>query len=132
MNIVVDTSVIIAVVTNEKHKNRLVELSKGVELIAPASIPWEIGNAFSAMFKRKRMNLRQAKAALRANEQIPIQFVDIALGEALELSARYNIYAYDAYLIQCALKRKSPLLTLDQDLCRAAQSAGAAVIEVER
>jgi len=131
MNIVVDTSVLIAVVTNEKHKRQIVEVTKGAELFAPASIPWEIGNAFSAMFRRKRINLRQAKAALRAYEQIPIQFVDIALGEALELSAKHNIYAYDAYVIQCALKRKGPLLTLDQELCRAAQSAGAAVIEVE-
>lgn len=83
------------------------------------------------MFKRKRMNLRQAKAALRAYEGIPIQFVDIGLGEALELSVKLNICAYDAYLIQCALKRKSPLLTLDRYLCGAAQRAGAAVIEVE-
>jgi len=131
MNIVVDASAIIAVVTNEKHKRQMVEVTKGAELIAPASIPWEIGNAFSAMFKRKRMNLRQAKAALRAYDKIPIQLIDIPLGEALDLAANLDIYAYDAYFIQCALKRKSPLLTLDRDLCRAARSAGAAVIEVE-
>lgn len=131
MNIVVDTSAIIAVVTNEKHKRQMVEVTKGAELIAPASIPWEIGNAFSAMFKRKRMNLRQARAALRAYDKIPIQLIDIPLGEALDLAANLNIYAYDAYFIQCALKQKSPLLTLDRNLCRVARSAGAAVIEVE-
>jgi predicted nucleic acid-binding protein len=131
MNIVVDASVIIAVVTNEKHKRQMVEVTKGAELIAPASIPWEIGNAFSAMFKRKRMNLRQAKAALRAYDKIPIQLIDITLEEALDLAAHLHIYAYDAYFIQCALKYKSPLLTLDHNLCRAARSVGAAVIEVE-
>lgn len=131
MNIVVDTSAIIAVVTNEKHKRQMVEATKGAELIAPASIPWEIGNAFSAMFKRKRMNVRQAKAVLRAYDKIPIQLIDIPLGEALDLAAHLDIYAYDAYFIQCALRHKSPLLTLDRDLYRAARRAGAAVIEVE-
>jgi predicted nucleic acid-binding protein len=131
MNIVIDTSAVIAVVTNEKHKRQMVEVTKGAELIAPASIPWEIGNAFSAMFKRKRMNLRQAKAALWAYDKIPIQLIDIALKDALDLAAHLHIYAYDAYFIQCALKYKSPLLTLDHDLYRAARSAGAALIEVE-
>jgi predicted nucleic acid-binding protein len=131
MIIVVDTSVIIAVVTNEKHKKQLVEVSKGAELIAPASVPWEIGNAFSAMLKRKRMTLRQAKAALRAYQSIPIRFVDSDLEGALDLAAKLNIYAYDAYLIQCALKHKSPLLTLDRNLGRSAQLVGAGVIEVE-
>src|SRR5574337_369622 len=125
MNIVVDTSAIIAVLTNEQHKRQMVEVAKGTELIAPASIPWEIGNAFSAMFKRKRMNVRQAKAALRAYEKIPIQLIDIPLGDALDLAAQLGIYAYDAYVIQCALKHKSPLLTLDRDLCRAARRVGA-------
>lgn len=131
MNIVVDTSVLIAVVTNAQHKRRMVELTKGAELIAPASIPWEIGNAFSAMFKRKRMNVRQVKAALQAYDKIPIQLIDITLEEALDLAAHLDIYACDAYFIQCALKHKSPLLTLDRDLCRAARRTGAAVIEVE-
>jgi len=57
MNLVVDTSVIIAVITNEEHKRQLINLSKGADLIAPPSLHWEIGNAFSAMFKRKRISL---------------------------------------------------------------------------
>ncbi|HWQ70239.1 MAG TPA: type II toxin-antitoxin system VapC family toxin [Patescibacteria group bacterium] len=131
MNVVVDTSAIIAVVTNERHKRQMVEVTKGTELIAPASIPWEIGNAFSAMFKRKRMNVRQAKAALRAYDKIPIQLIDIPLGDALDLAVHLDIYAYDAYVIQCALMYRSPLLTLDRNLCRAARRSGAAVIEME-
>ena len=132
MDIVVDTSALVAVILGEPERERIIELTARHTLIGPGSIPWEVGNAFSAILKQDRLTIDDAQKGLAIFEQIPIQFVDIALGEALELSARYNIYAYDAYLIQCALKRKSPLLTLDQDLCRAAQSAGAAVIEVER
>lgn len=131
MNIVLDTSVVVAVVTNEKYKKKLVEVSRGADLIAPASLHWEIGNAFSAMFKRKRMNLKQAKKALRAYQKIPIQFSDVDLEKAVDLAVSHNIYAYDAYVIQCALKHKSPLLTLDRTLLRTAQEAGANVIEVE-
>lgn len=55
MEIVVDTSVIIAVIVDEPEKARLIESTKGASLIAPGSLYWEIGNAFSAMLKRKRI-----------------------------------------------------------------------------
>jgi predicted nucleic acid-binding protein len=57
LNIVVDTSVIIAVISNESQKDRLIELTKGADLVAPPSVHWEIGNAFSAMLKRGRLTL---------------------------------------------------------------------------
>jgi len=43
MDIVVDTSVIVAVIVNEPHRNTLVGLTKGADLVAPASVHWEIG-----------------------------------------------------------------------------------------
>ena len=45
MEIVVDTTVIIAVITNEATKQRLVDMTRGADLVAPASMPWEVGNA---------------------------------------------------------------------------------------
>lgn len=130
MNLVVDTSVIIAVITNERHKKQLIELSKGAELIAPSSLHWEIGNAFSAMFKRGKITLEHAVAALAAYKQIPIQFSDVDLDTALELSYNLNMYAYDAYAIGCALKHRSPLVSLDGSLLEAAQRAGVKIKEV--
>lgn len=38
MKIIVDTSVIIAVITNEKHKNNLIRIMKGSELVASSSL----------------------------------------------------------------------------------------------
>ena len=49
MGIVVDTSVIISVITNEKHKAQLIKITKGEEFLAPKSLHWEIGIAFTAM-----------------------------------------------------------------------------------
>ena len=130
MNLVVDTSVIIAVITNENHKSQLIMLSKGADLLAPSSMPWEIGNAFSALLKRNRITLKQATAALAAYNQIPIRFYDVSLSTALDLAHRLNGYAYDAYVIACALKHSSPIVSLDNGLLDAAQRAGVETIEV--
>ena len=131
MNLIVDTSVIIAVVTNEDHKSQLLAISRGMDLFAPSSIHWEIGNAFSAMFKRNRISLDQATSALAAYSQIPIRFIDVSLSTALDLAHRFNLYAYDAYVIICALKHNGPIVSLDNGLLDAAHKAGVETVEVD-
>jgi predicted nucleic acid-binding protein len=130
MNLVVDTSVIIAVLTSEPERARLVELTSGVNLIAPASVHWEIGNALAAMFKRGRIDPRQIKQVLRAYERIPIRYLDVPLSEALELAVEHGLYAYDAYVLACALSQRCRLISLDKGLVRAADAAGVGVLEV--
>ena len=130
-NIVVDTSVIIAVIANEPTKPTLIRLTKGADLIAPHSVHWEIGNAFSAMFKRGRITVAQALQAVKVYRTIPIRLVDVELEQSLRIADTLGIYAYDAYLIRCALKYKSPLLSLDQRLANSAKRMKARVIEVK-
>lgn len=130
MSLVVDTSVIISVITNDKHKLKLIKITKGEELIAPESLHWEIGNAFSDMFKRKRMEIKPAKKALKYYQDIPLRFVDVDLGNSLEIANKYNIYAYDAYFIECAQYYKLPLLTLDNALIDVAKKVGILTKEV--
>ena len=131
MNLVVDTSVILAVVTNEAHKQKLIDLTRNADLLAPSSVPWEIGNAFSAMFKRRRISLEEARNALLAYQQIPIRFSDVELEDALELSDRLDIYAYDAYMITCAQKHACALISLDTGLLNAANRAGVTTLEIK-
>ena len=126
MDIVIDASVIIAVITNEAIKPQLVNATTGVDLIAPHSIYWEIGNAFSAMLKQKRISQKQALVAVSAYRNIPIRYVDIELEEALAIDA------YDAYLLRCALKYKCALLTLDGGLKHAANMVNVRVVEVKK
>lgn len=130
MKIVVDTSVIIAVITNERHKKDLIRITKGSELVAPSSLHWEIGNAFSAMFKQNRIDLEKALQALYAYNKIPIQFYDVTLDSALEFSNKFNLYAYDAYFLICAKDLNIPLLSLDQVLIARAKESGLNVFEV--
>ena len=132
MYLTIDTSALIAVIGNEESKERIVEITANYSLYAPASVHWEIGNAFSAMFKRHKTNIELAKLALKAYQEIPVKFIDVPLRQALELSCSQKIYAYDAYLIQCAQQTSSPLLTLDKRLKSVAKNIGIQVLEVEQ
>ena len=131
MKIVVDTSVIIAVLTNEKHKEYLLEITNGHELIAPKSVKWEIGNAFSAMLKRKRITLEESILCIDFYNAIPINYKNIDLKFALEISQKHQIYAYDAYLLVCSFEQNSYLLTLDKMLEEVAKLEGIKTLEVK-
>jgi predicted nucleic acid-binding protein len=128
-DLIADTSTVIAVIANEPEKSLLIAKTQGYDLIAPRSLYWEIGNAFSAMIKRGRITLEQATTAIEIYEQIPINLVDVDLKQALEIVDKHKVYAYDAYMIACALNRNCPLLTLDGGLAYAAKAAGIEVWE---
>lgn len=130
MRIVVDTSVVIAVIAGETEKARLIELTKDATVIAPPSIDWEVGNAFSAMLKRSRINLEQALDAIDLYQEIAVEIVEINLKDAIRLAGKYNIYAYDAYMLQCAIENNLPLISLDGDMIEIAKKEGIQVIEV--
>jgi len=81
------------------------------------------------MFKRGRITVAQALQAVKAYRAIPIRLVDVELEQSLRIADTLGIYAYDAYLIRCALKYKSPLLSLDRNLVNSAKRMKARVIE---
>ena len=43
MNVVIDTSALVAVIVGEPERDRIVDLTAGNTLIGPGSIPWEGG-----------------------------------------------------------------------------------------
>ena len=130
MNIVIDTSAIIAVLINERSKNSIIRTVTGCTLIAAQTIDAEIGNAISAMFKRKRINLIQAEKVIKNYNQIAIRKEKIRILEAIKLSLELNIYAYDAYVLDTALKFKAPILTLDKELESKAKELNIEILEI--
>lgn len=130
MDIVVDTSALISVIVGEPERERIIQITKGNALIGPGSIPWEIGNAFSAMFKQERLTLEEAEKGLSIFGSIPLRYVDPDFVNALKLSKLANIYAYDAYFLDCAIRHQAPLLTLDRKLKASAQSLNIDTVEV--
>jgi predicted nucleic acid-binding protein len=131
MEVVIDTSAILAVAALEPERAELIRLTKGAALVAPSSVHWEVGNALSAMFKRKAIELDDALRVVDAYSSIPIRFMDTTLHQAVELSRRLNIYAYDAYIIGCAINQRAPILSLDSVLNERARSLNLEVIEVK-
>ena len=90
MPCVIDTSAIIAVLLSEPERAALIRATKGAELVAPASVHWEIGNALSAALKRRRLTLAQAQQALTAYAAIAIRFVDVSRKVAYHRTFTYH------------------------------------------
>ena len=132
MTLVVDASILLAVLMSEPERAKIIELTKDVDLIAPSSVHWEIGNALSSILKRGRMTLVQAENVLKNYEKIPIRFVEVSLPESIRISADRKIYAYDAFLIACARDQRCKLISLDKALLQASKDSGIQVVEVPR
>lgn len=130
MDVVIDTSALIAVIVGEPERDRVVELTDGNTLIGPGSIPWEVGNAFSSMLKQGRLILEEAHKGLAIFESIPVRYVKPNFARALTLAQQANMYAYDAYFLDCAIRHNAPLLTLDRKLNTAAKNLNVTTWEV--
>ena len=131
MDLTVDASVIMAVILNEPSKPNLLETTLGAELISAPSLPWEVGNALSALFKRRRIDMAQAELALNSFRQIPVRLPPLEIEPSVILAERHDVYAYDAYVIECARRYQTSLLSLDRRQCEVARAEGIVTLEVE-
>ena len=61
---------------------------------------------------------------------IPLRYVEPDFVNALKISRQTKMYAYDAYFLDCAIRHKAPLLTLDRRLLTAAKTINVATMEV--
>ncbi len=114
MQLIADTNIFLAIALEEPEKADIVRLTCGAEIAAPEILPYEIGNALSAMFKRGRITAEQVLAVRGVTEQVPVRLLPVDVGKALEIALTFNIYAYDAYFLQCARTLGCPLMTLDR------------------
>jgi len=129
MIIIADTNTFIAVALNEPEKGMIISLTEGHDLVAPEVLPFEIGNALTAMMKRNVLKAGEVISAWDIVQHIPVDLRRIDIGAALNIAIKYNIYAYDAYFLECALDLRSPLLTLDRQMKGIARKIGIQVME---
>ena len=129
MEIVADTNIFLAVALNEKEKENIVRLTSDTDAIAPEILPYEIGNALSAMIKRKQITPDEALSTFKTTSVIPVRLVAIEIQQALELAIQFNIYAYDAYFLQCAKSLSRPLFTLDKQMKQVATELNIELLE---
>ena len=129
MNLVADTNIFLAIALDEPQKEHIIEVTSDAVLSAPEILPYEIGNALSAMTKRGRISKGEALAAEKAANLIPVRLVSIDVQQALELAIEYNIYAYDAYFLLCAKSLVQSLMSLDKRMKQIARDLGIDVLE---
>jgi len=119
----------IAVALNEPEKGKIIEMTEGHDLIAPDVLPFEIGNALTAMMKKDTLKNEEVESAWDMIQQISVDLRQTNIRYALSIAIKYNLYAYDAYFLECAQYHRSPLLTLDLGMRRVAQEMGIRVLE---
>ncbi len=129
MNIVSDTNIFLAVVLDEPEKEHIIQLTAKANAISPEILPYEVGNALSAMVKRNKLTKDEALAAFEGVGAIPVRLVPVDIRQALKLAVEYNIYAYDAYFLQCAKQLSCPLITLDRKMKQVAHDLKIEIME---
>ena len=129
MKIVADTNTFIAVALEEPEKRQIIRFTVGKELVAPEVLPFEVGNALTAMVKKRALDANEVISAWDAVQTIPVELRRIDIQAALGLAVRFNIYAYDAYFIECALSLRCPMLTLDHRMKMVARDVGIRILE---
>lgn len=129
MKIISDTNIFLAVALEEESKSRIIEITDGCSLYAPEILYYEIGNALSAMIKRRQIETSDVQAIYSVTQQIPVSLAKFSIPKALEIAIEHNIYAYDAYFLEVAQTLSSPLLTLDTRLKTVAQNMSIKTLE---
>lgn len=129
--LVVDTSALLAVLLNEPSRPALIHATEGYDLVGAPTLPWELGNALVAGYRRKRLSPAQVNQAWASYEGVPIRLAQISTERALQIALDVGLYAYDAYVLETARVERLPLLTLDRALGRAARQRGLELREVE-
>jgi predicted nucleic acid-binding protein len=129
MEIVADASAFLAVVLDETDRNWVIEKTAGCDAVSPEVLPYEIGNALIAVRRKGRLTDREILRAFDISQRIAVRLVPVRIHDAMKLALRFNIYAYDAYYLECCLENKLALLSLDGRMCTIAKNLGINVVE---
>jgi len=130
MIVLVDANIYLAVVLDEPEKDKIIEITHSADLISPAVLPFEVGNALSALYKRHRLEKKQIIECYSIFRQIPVRLINVDIEASLMIAANYGMYAYDAYYLETAKRYTCRLMTLDKKMKEAAVDLGIHVLEV--
>lgn len=118
--VVVDCSVVAAVIFDEPARDDAARLISEKSLHAPYLLDHEIASVASK--KRKHGWLEASvERALADYLQHDVVLHRTAVGEQVALAQRYELSAYDAGYLWLAAELKAPLVTFDQRLGEAAR-----------
>ena len=106
----------------------LEEVAAGTPLVVPTLWPFELANSLLVLLRRKRIRAPERDRALAALARLPFLVDDegprFALGSISELAAQQGLSVYDAAYLELAVRRKLPMASRDEALCKAARNCG--------
>jgi predicted nucleic acid-binding protein len=106
----------------------VIERTSGCGVVSPEVLPYEIANALIAMRRKGRLTDREVLRAFDISQSIPVRLLPVKISEAMKIAVKFDIYAYDAFYIQCCLETKLPLISLDTRMCEVAKSLAIKVV----
>ena len=129
MEIVIDTSALIAVIADEPEADMVLEYSQNAIFVSPNVISFEIANSLSRMLKKGRINDQSKMVELvKSFQQIPIKLFENNLQNIIQIVWNYKIYAYDAFYLDTAKSLNIPLLTLDKEMKKYGKDFGIKIL----
>lgn len=129
MEIVADASVFLAVVLNESDRDWIINKTFEGKIVSPEILPYEIGNALIAVKKKGILTDREVIKAYDMSQRIAVNLVPVKIHDAMKIALRFNIYAYDAYYLQCCIENRLSLISLDDRMCDVARNLNIKVVE---
>ncbi|MDR3144805.1 MAG: type II toxin-antitoxin system VapC family toxin [Treponema sp.] len=132
MDVLLDASAIMAVILNEPNKDVVIKLTKGLTLLSPEIISYEIGNALISLYKRHKLKENAVIEAYKSFKKIPIRTLAVGMEKALEIACKYKVYAYDAYYLEAAKRLNLSLITFDIPMQNAALAMNITVLMEEQ
>jgi predicted nucleic acid-binding protein len=102
------------------------QVAAGTPLIVPAIWSFEVANSLLVLLRRKKIVAEERDRVLTALSGLPLvvddEGVRLAWGNTSELAVSHGLSVYDAAYLELALRRRLPLASRDEPLCRAARS----------
>jgi predicted nucleic acid-binding protein len=111
----------------------LTRLRTGDEAIVPAHWPLEVANALLIAVRRGRISPDDAHQFLEDLESLPIRLdtatTSLVRAEVLPIANQHGLTVYDAAYLELAMRERTPLMSLDGDLRKAARASGVPLVE---
>ena|ERR1051326_4585142 len=106
-------------------------VAAGAMAEVPALWPYEVLNVLVTAQRRQRMTQAQALRFWRELQSLSIRIDENSIlhrsSDLMSLAGQYQLTAYDAAYLELALREGLPLATLDENLKKAAKTAGVPV-----
>jgi predicted nucleic acid-binding protein len=110
----------------------LTRLRTGDQTIVPAHWPVEVANALLIAVRRQRISPDDAHQFLLDLEFLPIRVEattkNLVRAGVFPVAEQYGLTVYDAAYLELAMRETTPLITLDNDLRKAAAASGVPLV----